>query len=544
MAKEISPEEKIKLLADRGKQDFWFFMRYILGSQPGFDKIEEVPHRMMCEAAQRWNKQKKILLFPRDTFKTTVLVVGYAIWRIINDPEIAILLTSARMSYSSQTLACIKDVFEGHATFRACYGNMVGSKKWTWKEIQVSARKGSKRAPTIMTGGADSEKVSFHFDLILFDDPHDQKNITTPEQLQKVIQYKRGLMPILDSETGQLQVTATRWHHQDVNNQILTEEAGDWDVYIKPAEWVDENGIQQYFYPNRLTPAFLEKRKKELRSYFFSCQYMNNPTDDENALFKNSYFKNFSEKDGYVYIMEKEKQIRFKRSDLVFFVSCDPAGRGNLTEQRRLDYTGIVVVGVDYKNRWFIFEAERKRGMQPSDIINRLIELHYQYKPEVMGIESITYQGQIRLGLLREFERRGIRQPVRDLEHHNRDKGQRIRGLEPLYRDGYVFHARGLFDLEMELLNWSPNSTIHDDLIDPEAYVKDMAYRPDAQEVEEVDRLNPCDTPGLMIAADIAWTKEGRRGSFSEFLEGFTVDEARTRDREDREIDELAATLQ
>lgn len=541
--RDLSDDQKIKLLAERGKKDFYFFMKYILGTMPGFDLITDEPHKWMCDICQHWKKNKKMILLPRDTFKTTVMVVGYCVWRILNDPEIAILLTSDKQTNSVQSLSSIKDVFERHELFRLCYGNFVGERNWTERQIMVATRKGNKRAPTIMTSGADSEKVGLHFDLILFDDPHNRKNISTPEQIAKIIQYYRGLLPILDSLTGQIQITATRWHHQDLENHILTEEDGEWDIYIKPAFW--DGGLNdpqtKFFYPGRLTPEFLQRRLKELGSYFFACQYLNSVVDDENATFKSSHFKHFTDKDDYIYIIRDDKQVRFKKDELNFFILCDPSGRGTLTEQRRLDYTGMIVLGVDRRDNWYIFEAEREKGLQPSDIIEMLVGKQMQYNPEVIGIEAITYQGQLKIGLDRAFEEHGIRQKVVDLHHHNRDKASRIKGLQPLYEDGTIFHVKGLFDLELELLNWSPNSTIHDDLMDPLAYAQDIAYSPDHEEVELVDIIDPWKSPAYMIDADMAWTKSGKRESFYEFLETFNPKDYK--EEKDEELQELIANL-
>lgn len=545
--KGISDLEKIELLTKRGKENFYFFCRYILGTMEGFDLIEEVPHHWMCDCAQNWVKQKKLILLPRDTFKTTVFVVAYAIWRMINNPEISILLSSDKALNSEQSLSAIKDVLERHKLFRACYGNLVGDRSWSERQIIISTRTGSKRSPTVMVTGADSEKVGMHFDLIMFDDPHNRKNISTPEQILKIINYYQTLYPCLDSLTGQMQITATRWHHQDVHNHILTHEAGDWDVYIKAAEWVDEvTGEEHNFYPNRLTKDFLNKRKKELTSYFYSCQYLNSPTDDENSTFKKEYFHAFTFDRDFIYVPQKDKlnDLKIPRSSLTFFTLCDPAGRGSLTEQRRLDYTGQIVFGVDARLNWYIFEAYRKRGLQPSDIIADHIRLQNIYNPEVMGIESITYQGQIKAGLELEFNKHAIYQPIRDLEHNGRAKFNRIKGLQPMYKAGKIYHAPGLFDLEMELLTWSPNSTIHDDLIDPLAYGRDIVFAPDAEEAELVSKIGTPHETTFLMDADSAWRREGRRGSFKDFLEDFDQrEELSMLKAEEEEVRELVNAI-
>lgn len=526
--------EKIKALAEKGKENFYFFMRYILGSAAGFELIEEVPHKEMCDMAQKWNKRKKIILTPRDTFKTTIFVVGYAIWRIINNPEIAILLTSDKQSNSIQSLAAIKNVIESHELFKLCYGNLKGSivtedggkRSWSEKQITVGTRKGNKRAPTIMTAGVDSPKVGMHFDLILFDDPHNEKNISTPEQIIKVIKYYKGLHPLMDTLTGHLQITATRWHHQDVNNHVLTEEQGKWDVLVRASDW-EEDGEIKLFYPNRLTLEFLEERKQDLGTYFFSCQYRNNPVDDENALFKSEQLQYFSDfEDSIIFTENGMHQLKIRKKELSYFISVDPSGSGSLTEQRRKDYTGFVVVGVDHLERWFVFEALRKRNLQPSDIVDMLMAYHYKYKPEMIGIEHITYQGQIKKDLEKEFEKKRIYQWVKDLHHHNREKLQRIRGLQPLYKRKKVYHAKGLYDLERELLCWSPNSTIHDDIIDPLAYMCDMVVSPEKVEVNTAEKIDHYKCPNWFITADRAWAKSGCRGSFKVFLENWRNEDA------------------
>jgi hypothetical protein len=515
-------KEKIALLAKRGKENFYFFMRYILGSEVGFELIDEIPHKEICDFAQNWNKNKKLILTPRDTFKTTILVVGHALWLIIRNPNVSILFTSDKMGNSIQSLAAVKEVIENHVLFKLCYGELKGDSSWTEKQIKIKTRTGSKRAPTIMATGADSEKVGMHFDFIFFDDPHNRKNISTPEQILKIINYYKGLHPLLDSLSGRLQITATRWHHQDVNNHVMTEEPGEWDICIRSAEW-EEDGVRKFFYPKRLTPEFLGKRKKELGTHFYSLQYQNEPTDEENALFKKAKFKYFNEFDEYISITESDgiTQTKIEKRDLLFFVSVDPSGSGNLTAQRRKDYSGFVVVGVDFKDRWFVFEAMRKRGMKPSDIIEQLFAYHYKYKPEIIGIEAATYCGQIKYDLEKQLEEKKIYQKVKDLLHHNVDKAQRIRGLQPLYERGKIYHAKGLYDLELELLTWSPNSTVHDDLIDSEAYLRDIVYSPDKGTEEVIEKIDVRNCPNYLIAADLAWKSEGCRGSFFEFIETF-----------------------
>ncbi len=521
-------KQDIELIAEAGRKNFYFFCHDILGKSQGFEDIQEVPHRELCNHAQTWNKSKKLTLTPRDTFKTTVLVVAYALWEIIRNKNITILLTSDTMKNSIKSLSTIKQVIEKHEFFRICYGDLVGEAPWSDTQICVKGRTISSRAYTIEASGADASLVGSHYKLILFDDPHNQKNINTPEQILKIIEYYKGLMPLLDSKDGRLAITATRWHHMDIENHIIVEEKDNFDILIRAAYW-EENGETKYFFPNRLTKEFLDKRKIEIGSFFFSAQYLNDPCDDETAVFKHSYFKNFSVNQDKILYKPDPTDKDYKSviiTNLRFFASIDPAGRGNLTEQRRLDYTGWVVVGVSPDNEWFIFEAGRKKGLKPSDIIELIFRLHYNYENVIIGVEDVTWQGQLKEGAIRASAERGIWPSVRELQHNNRNKGQRIKGLQPIYESGYVYHIKGLYDLENELLKWSPNSTIHDDVIDALAYVCDIAFKPRKEDSPRKFSFEPTKSPGFMIEAQEAWEKGPQTNCFQRFLEEYEPEDA------------------
>jgi hypothetical protein len=520
----VSQTDIIKIIADRGKESFWYFVSQILSTSPAFSLIEEVPHKKMCDLAQNWKKSKRIFLFPRDTFKTTVLVVAYALWEMVRNPNIKILLSSRTLENSKASLKAIKSVIETHELFRVCYGDLKGEPGWLEDKITISTRTGQGwREPTIIIGGVGTESVGMHFNLILFDDPHDRTNIRTPMMIRDVISYYQGLLPCLDKREGKLQITATRWHHQDLINHCLINEPNNFDIEIKPAYW-EENGETVYFFPSRLTEEVLVREKAALGTYFFSCQFLNSPIDDENASFRKDWLRYFSFDGSTLHLMDKNDFVDEKISakDLNIFVAIDPAGRGTITQQRLLDYTGVVVVGVDHQRRWFILEAWRKKGLRPTNIIDIIIEIWLKYKPEIIGVEEVTFQGEISAGLETKVLKCGLKGRIytKELRHQNRSKNSRIKGLSPLYEYGRIYHNRNLFDLEDELLRWSINSTVHDDIIDALAYILDFEYPPDDEKEEAVTKLPPLHrTPGLHIQASEEYKSSGSRGTFSDFLD-------------------------
>lgn len=520
-------QKYIQVIAETGKRDFYYFCKEIVG----LELIKEIPHKKMCDDAMTWGKNMRDWLYPRDTFKTTILVVCYALWIIVKDPNITILLTSNTLSNSMKSLRAIKNVIESNKMFIDCYGDLKKEPGWTDNEITVSTRTHGYREPTIMTGGVDSSKTGFHYRLILFDDPHDEKNTGTPDALRKVISYYQNMMPQLDSVHGQMQITATRWHHLDIHNHIFTYEKESFDIYISPALWQDKEGNTVYFFPDRLNPEFLAKRKLGMGSYKFSLQYLNNPLDDENAPFKQSQFRHFNvigTDDGGKAIkvgLEEGGHKVIDFDELHFFVSVDPAGRGTISEVRLLDYSAFVVVAVDNEGYWYVMEAIRKKGLQPSQMIEKIINLMLEYRPEMVGIESVTYQGQIKYGLDKKLEKMKLdtHTHVCELKHGNRIKANRILGLQPLYESGRIHHRQNLLDLEDELIHWSLKASKHDDVIDALAYVRDMVYEPELGYTRKPpapkERVELHESPGLMIVASEAFQRSGQSNTFQEFLE-------------------------
>ena len=81
-----------------------------LADQLGYD-ITESPHRAMFDALAS-GKKKRLVLWPRGTFKTSCVVV-YLVQRILQNPDIRILIMQATLKLTKGWLAEIKTHFNG-----------------------------------------------------------------------------------------------------------------------------------------------------------------------------------------------------------------------------------------------------------------------------------------------------------------------------------------------------------------------------------------------------------------------------------------------
>lgn len=207
----------------------------------------------------------------------------------------------------------------------------------------------------------------------------------------------------------------------------------------------------------------LESKKKELGYRVFDAEMLNKPYSEEDAEFKKSWFKPRS----LDYI------LGCKHSS---YLTVDTA----VSEKSSADYTAFCLNFVDTDNNWHIgIEQDR---INPTELINRLFQLHNQYKFKQIGIEKTIFLMAIQPFLLQEMRKRNIFLPIYELQHQQTAKEARIRTLIPRYENGTVFHLEGMCgDLESNLMRF-PRS-IHDDDMDALAYQLQIAKPPTSNQM-------------------------------------------------------------
>lgn len=435
------------------EQDLYFLTKNILG----YEDLEENPHLEICEFLESINP-KKLLLLPRGSFKTTIGTVSRCIQKIIQNPNIRILIFSETYNQSKKFLSEIKQQLERNEELIALYGSFVRDPGWKEEEITIKQRVKKLKEPTIMTGGVDVVRTGFHYDLIIIDDPHSQKNIATKDQIEKVkIAYKL-LLPMLEPN-GEICYTGTRWHFYDLASMLL--ENPKFKKMIKGAEIQQPDGTIKYFFPQRLSKEYLKDKKEELGTYLYSTQYQNNPVDDKDADFKKGWFKNYEEKE-------------IERLRLATYITIDPA----VSEKEEADFTGVIINSVDIDNNWHLRKV-LKLKIKPPELIRKIFEWNAHYRPVRIGIEKEKYYLVIKPFLDEEMETRNEFPPVKELTPKVSNKEMRIRGLAPRYERRKIFHNsedEGRIDLEDELLRF-PKAK-NDDLSDALSMQLDIAKPP------------------------------------------------------------------
>lgn len=428
-----------------------------------WDKIHDELEVFLAKPAS-----KKALLLPRGHLKSSIVTIGKSVQYILRDPNVRILIANQVWDMSRKFLSEIKAHLEG-SSIPKLFGNFV-SDYWNQDAVTVCQRTRAKKEPTILTTGIEAETTGGHFDVIFLDDLVGHQNCQTPEQREKAKRFRRSMVNLLEPG-GTLIEVGTRWHLDDTFSEVFEKEKDYYDIMVRK---VIENG--QTIFPTKFNQRFdvakkvweqvpftcmdyIDHLKKSMTPAEFSAQYMNNPIDEENQLFRPEYFKYYD------------------RRPLRLFVSMtlDPA----ISEKQAADYFAINVSGMDENYNIYVLDT-LKGHWKVSDQVNNIFAMYEKWHPSVVGLETIAYQKALKGWLEEKMRERGVFFPITELRRNtNESKEFRIKAMEPFFREGKVFLAPWMKSLEEELLTFPKGK--HDDEIDALASQLDLLVPGDSQ---------------------------------------------------------------
>jgi predicted phage terminase large subunit-like protein len=455
----------------RGLRDLWFFDRYILNYDDMTDESEF--HGELCHLVENPKNEKLLILEPRGSLKTSCITIGYTLQQVVKDPNIRVLIASEEFNTSMKFLSEIKGHIEHNEEFKKLYGYLKSRKKWSEKEITINKRTKWRKEPTITCAGIDVTKVGLHYDLIVIDDPHSSKNITTREQIEKVKTWYKLVLSLLDPG-GKIIIIGTRWHYDDLFGWIIEKERERKEkgykrrYRVKIEKAIKEDGT--LLWPERLSREFLTDQKLEQGPYIFSCQYQNEPVDDDSAIFKKSWIQFYDP-----LTMDFEELY----PQLRVFTTVDP-----MRDEEGNDFVGIVTCGMAPDYRAYILDVRRKK-MDEYDTIEEIFDVYKKWHPERIGVESVAWQKSYYRYVKAEMLRMGMRLPMCELKTDTKiTKRMRIRSMIPYWKSGlFLVPGHSLATLEGnmatlmdELLRYPRVS--NDDCIDALAYMDQLMKRP------------------------------------------------------------------
>lgn len=199
------------------RKSLYLTAKYLLG----YSEVNWRTHGEMVSVLEAENK-RKLVVMPRGTFKTSIAVVAYSIWRFMNNPNIRIVIDSELFTNSKRTLREISMHLQS-PKFIELFGDPRGEGVWNETEILCAQRTNVKKEATFTCSGMGAQKTGQHYDLGILDDMNSPQNSNTPENRAKVIDHYRYYQSILDPG-GELIIVGTRYHEEDILGYCLRNE--------------------------------------------------------------------------------------------------------------------------------------------------------------------------------------------------------------------------------------------------------------------------------------------------------------------------------
>ena len=404
-------------------------------------------HREVCKVLERKDKYTCIVA-PRGHSKSTLVSLAFILHQVLFRRVRFVILLSDTATQAERFLDTIKAELEGNEIIRKFWGNLEG-KKWTSSEIELAI------GVRIMAQGSGGKIRGVKYnqyrpDLIVVDDLENDELVKNKERRQDLeLWYEGAVIPTLDPQ-GRLVIIGTILHYDSLLSKLSKD-----PQYTQLFYQAITNG--KALWEERLSYENLMKLKESYTKRglldVFQCEYMNEPISAENAVFKKEWFK---------YYNDSEIDYRFLNK----VIGVDLA----IGQKNSSDYSVIMVTGMNDRNEIYVLEYSRGR-YTPIEVIKEIFRLAKKWGVPTVGIEAVAYQKSLSYFVEEEMRRTGHFFMIEDLKPDT-DKERRIKGLQPRYATGTVYHKPNMTDLEEELLLF-PKSP-HDDLSDTLYYCASM----------------------------------------------------------------------
>jgi len=460
---EQQHQEVEEILAEREKREaensLFYFGKYILG----FEQFDENVHREW-EFFLKGGKRLKLVLIPRGYFKSSFFTISYPLQQLCLDNRKRFLITNAVFDNAKTFLGSIKQQVEQNPKLK--WWGLEQGDSWSSEELTLK-RDSIHKEPSVSIAGVGSQLPSQHYDVIIWDDLVNDKNITSKEYIDKVINWWKNSLNLLDPG-GLGIIVGTLWHYRDLYQYVIKNLAEHFDIIIKKAT-ADDGSI---YFESRFPKEELKRLKKLLGPYIYNLQYQNELTDPEDAIFKLDWIQKYS---------ELPKPTRT-------FMTVDPA----LSTDPTADYSVIMICAVDAENNLYVVDYFRDR-VEPKDLIDKIFEKAAEHNPVKIGIETIAFQRVLKFWLEDKMREKGKFLPLEELKTSDRAKPDRILALQPRFSAKTVYIKPWMADLEDELIRfrYPESNQLHDDLIDALAYQLEIIYKPLVTQEKKLVYMSP-----------------------------------------------------
>jgi len=289
------------------EQSLFAFSRIVLGR----DLLTQNLHRPLCNWLTTFPhtpgtvtaKYRKLLLLPRNHFKSTIVSQSLPVHILIQSkesniylpgregPSSRILLACEAQSIASKRLVWIETQFESNSMLRQLWPHRLWdnprkeSKKWNEKEMLTKGG-GDKVDFSIEAVGVGGAVTGAHFDVIIDDDLVTLEAANSPAVMETAKEWHTASRALVDDFDKFLEfILGTRWAVQDLYDDIQKD-----DSVAVIVRAIVEDGVP--ILPERIDMETVARLKREF-GVLFPLLFMNSAADPELTDFDITLLRHF-----------------------------------------------------------------------------------------------------------------------------------------------------------------------------------------------------------------------------------------------------------
>lgn len=499
-------------------------------------------HKSWCISLER-DHLKDVYELPRDHFKSTICSEGFPMWRSLpfdssdeayfrrlgyGDEYVAFMKRMHRRD-SRNLLVCenitnaaklgtrVSGHYESNAIFRLLFPEIKPDSSCTWSSFSLHHKRTPGYAPhgegTFDFLGVGGALQSRHYDgLIVQDDLVGRKAIESISIMDKTIDYHKlvvGAFENPDESTHENDefIVGNRWSYTDLNSHIREFEP--WFKIVTHSALggcCSDHVADTPIFPEEFSFEKLERWRRRLGTYHFSCQFLNNPAAPENADFKEEWLNYFTleppdDKNGFRWMVRHEVKDGFVRKDFPLThmrigMTIDPNHSGNAGLGRCRH--AIMVVGESADQNYYLLYSWAK-ACGYDEFYNKIFEvadgnigqsvLQAPWHIPKVGLETVAAQKYIGHHIQSLCQARGRRLQIIELRGEvegpdgelTRKKEWRIRNvLAPIFESGSFHTQRRFQDFVGEYTTFPRGRFV--DQLDALAYIPQLIKAPQRYE--------------------------------------------------------------
>lgn len=489
-------------------------------------------HKPWCISLER-DYLKDVYELPRDHFKSTICSEAFPIWRSLpfgNQDEDAFkrlgyddefvrfmkrmhrrdarnLLVCENITNAAKLGTRISGQYESNSIFRVLFPEILPDSACTWSNFSLCHKRSPNAEPhgegTFDFLGVGGALQSRHYDgLVIQDDLVGRKAIESISIMEKTIDYHKivvGAFEKPDENTHENDefIVGNRWSYTDLNSHIREHEP--WFRVVTHSALggcCPEHPADTPIFPEEFSLEKLERWRRRLGSYHFSCQFLNNPAAPENADFREEWLGFFSieipsKDNNFRQTIKHEVTSGVVRKDidiahLRLGMCVDPNHSGNQGMGRCRH--AIMVVGLSANGDYYLLDCWAKASGY-DEFYAKIFELAGKWHLTKFGLETIAAQKYI--GDHVKWLSRSKGQPLRVIElkgevegpdgELTRKKEWRIRNvLAPIFEAGNFHVQRKYLDFLGEYTSFPKGRYV--DQLDALAYMPQLIKAPQSYE--------------------------------------------------------------